>query len=164
MSGPQPKRPADSGSWICLAEGVRFELTVRVNVQRFSRPSQSATLAPLRRDPVRIGLLTGADNNCAGAGSQAFRGHKKSRNPSRKRRNRLRDCRPCLSTGRPSARLPVREAACRTFQCRRSPSFRSSIWAGRCAEHPGAIRHPARQFVEPGRAQIDDRNDGLRRH
>jgi hypothetical protein len=31
-----------------LAERVRFELTVPVKVQRFSRPSRSTTLAPLR--------------------------------------------------------------------------------------------------------------------
>src|SRR6476646_5033959 len=39
-----------------LAERVGFEPTVRLPVQRFSRPSRSTTPAPLRRPIVRQGL------------------------------------------------------------------------------------------------------------
>ena len=41
----------------CLAEGVRFELTVSLHLQRFSRPSHSTALAPLRMgtSEIRIG-------------------------------------------------------------------------------------------------------------
>ncbi len=37
-----------------LAERVGFEPTVRLHAQRFSRPSQSTTLAPLRADRTRV--------------------------------------------------------------------------------------------------------------
>src|SRR3954451_20501802 len=67
-------QPADKAAYLMeLAEGVRFELTVRLRVQRFSRPSQSATLAPLRRDPSsRVGRSTGADNSGPQSPSQAL--------------------------------------------------------------------------------------------
>ena len=42
QTGTKPERPD------YVAERVRFELTVPVKVQRFSRPSRSTTLAPLR--------------------------------------------------------------------------------------------------------------------
>ncbi len=47
-----------------MAERVGFEPTVPVKVQRFSRPSRSTTLAPLR-----VGALIGLpclQGNCAG--------------------------------------------------------------------------------------------------
>ena len=62
-----------------LAEKVRFELTVPVKVQRFSRPSRSTTLAPLRgtrgysirnlkgkrrREIARNRLFGGPGNGC----------------------------------------------------------------------------------------------------
>jgi hypothetical protein len=54
-----------------MAEGVGFEPTVRLHVQQFSRLSQSATLAPLRRDPGNPGRLTRAEPNEVNQSSQA---------------------------------------------------------------------------------------------
>ena len=44
------KLPLPSVREISEAEGVGFEPTVTVRPQRFSRPPQSSTLAPLRGD------------------------------------------------------------------------------------------------------------------
>ncbi len=41
-----------------LAEGVRFELTVGLHLQRFSRPSHSTALAPLH-----VGLESGVKDS-----------------------------------------------------------------------------------------------------
>ena len=45
---PAVKTALSTGYFAELAERVRFELTVPVKVQRFSRPSRSTTPAPLR--------------------------------------------------------------------------------------------------------------------
>src|ERR1700716_3150081 len=42
-----------------MAERVGFEPTVRLHAQRFSRPSRSTTLAPLRGPAYRGAILSG---------------------------------------------------------------------------------------------------------
>ena len=47
-AGNRASKTRTTGDCWMMAEGVGFEPTVRLNVQRFSRPSRSTTPAPLR--------------------------------------------------------------------------------------------------------------------
>jgi hypothetical protein len=47
------------GFSVAMAERVGFEPTVRLHAQRFSRPSRSTTLAPLRGTAYRGAILPG---------------------------------------------------------------------------------------------------------
>ncbi len=49
--------------YLALAEGVGFEPTVGLPPQRFSRPSQSSTLAPLRVTAAAIGYCEDCRNS-----------------------------------------------------------------------------------------------------
>jgi hypothetical protein len=56
-----------------MAEGVGFEPTVRSHAQRFSRPPQSATLAPLRNYPIYTQPEKNANSYFIETGSKTWR-------------------------------------------------------------------------------------------